>query len=82
MIVLSSGQRASEPDRQHQLRDRTDAAAGLDVLSSNSLYIVAPESGHEIHLYQPDLVAQALVRAVVAVRNQVPLFRATANQDK
>ena len=82
VIVLSSGQRPSESDRQRQLRDRTDAAAGLDVLSSNSLYIVAPESGHEIHLYQPDLVVQELVRAVVAVRNQVPLFRATANQDK
>ena len=82
MTVLSSDQRDSESDRQRQLRDRADAAAGLDVLSSNSLYIVAPESGHEIHLYQPDLVVQALMRAVVAVRNHVPLSRATANQEK
>ncbi|OGG52264.1 MAG: hypothetical protein A3F84_09110 [Candidatus Handelsmanbacteria bacterium RIFCSPLOWO2_12_FULL_64_10] len=73
VIVLSSGPVASESERQ----SRKGAAARLDFLSSNSVHITATGSGHEIHLYQPDLVAQAFVRAVVAVRNQVPLSRAS-----
>jgi pimeloyl-ACP methyl ester carboxylesterase len=72
VIVLSSDERPSEPNRR---RDRTDAGAALDLLSSNTLYITATGSGHEIHLYQPDVVVQAVVRAVSAVRNRVPLSR-------
>lgn len=74
VIVLSSDERPSDPNRR---LDRTDAGAALDLLSSNTLYITATGSGHEIHLYQPDLVARALVRAVVAGRNRVPLSRAS-----
>jgi pimeloyl-ACP methyl ester carboxylesterase len=70
VIVLSSDERPSDPNRRS---DRTDAGDALDLLSSNTLYITATGSGHEIHLYQPDLVARALVRAVVAVRSGVPL---------
>ena len=69
MIVLSSDPVASESERQ----SRNGAAARLDFLSSNSVHTTATGSGHEIHLYQPDLVVQALIRAVAAVRNQVPL---------
>ena len=29
-----------------------------------------PGSGHEIHLYQPDMVVQALERGVTAVRGR------------
>lgn len=72
VIVLSSGERPTDPDRR---RDRTDAGAALDLLSSNTLYLTATGSGHEIHLYQPDLVVQAVVRAAVALRNRVPLSR-------
>jgi len=71
VIVLSSEPRASETDRQ----SRKGAAARLDFLSANSVHIIAKGSGHEIHLYQPEVVVQALDRAVTAVRKQVPLSR-------
>ncbi len=69
VVVVSSGPIASESERQ----SRNGAAARLDFLSSNSLHLTAAGSGHEIHLYQPERVVQALVRAVKAVRNRVPL---------
>jgi hypothetical protein len=68
---LSDGPLASESERQ----SRDGAAARLDFLSSNTLHITAKNSGHEIHLFQPDLVVEALLRAVSAVRNRVPLSR-------
>jgi pimeloyl-ACP methyl ester carboxylesterase len=71
VVVLSSGPIASESERQ----SRNGAAARLDFLSSNSVHVTAAGSGHEIHLYQPDLVVQALVRGLSAVRNRVPLPR-------
>jgi pimeloyl-ACP methyl ester carboxylesterase len=71
VIVLSDGPVASESERQ----SRDGAAARLDFLSSNTLHITAKDSGHEIHLFQPDLVVEALLRAVSAVRNRVPLSR-------
>jgi hypothetical protein len=71
VIVLSSGPVANESDR----RSRDGAAGRLDFLSSNSVHITAAGSGHEIHLYQPDVVVQALAQAVSAVRNQAPLSR-------
>jgi pimeloyl-ACP methyl ester carboxylesterase len=71
VMVLSSAPIAAESERQ----SRTGAAARLDFLSSNSLHITAPGAGHELHLYSPDLVVQALSRAVTAVRNRVPLPR-------
>jgi len=69
VIVLSSGPSASESDRQ----SRNGAAARLDVLSSNTLHIIADGSGHEIHLFQPERVIQAVQQAVGAVRNRTPL---------
>jgi pimeloyl-ACP methyl ester carboxylesterase len=69
VIVVSSEPRASETER----RSRNGAAARLDFLSSNTVHITAKGSGHEIHLYQSDLVVQALLRAVSAVRKRVPL---------
>ena len=69
VIVLSSDPIASETQR----RSRNGAAARFDFMSSNTVHITAKESGHEIHLYQPDLVVQALLRAVSAVRKRVPL---------
>lgn len=68
VIVLSRGRRADDPDRKRQ-------QDGLALLSSNSIHIIATESDHEIHLYQPDLVVQALRRAVTAIRRHVPLSR-------
>lgn len=69
VIVLSSDPPASESDRH----SRDQAGPRLDFLSSNSLHVTAAGSGHEIHLYQPDLVAKTLTRAVLAIRNGTSL---------
>jgi pimeloyl-ACP methyl ester carboxylesterase len=69
VLVLASGPIASEAER----RSRNGAAARLDFLSSNTIHITATGSGHEIHLYQPDQVVQALARIVKAVRKRIPL---------
>jgi pimeloyl-ACP methyl ester carboxylesterase len=76
VVVLSSGPVASESER----RSRDGAAARLDFLSSNTVHITATGSGHEIHLYQPDHVVQALLKIVVAVRNHVPLSPASGRR--
>jgi pimeloyl-ACP methyl ester carboxylesterase len=69
VIVLASGPMASAADR----RSRTGAAARLDFLSSNTVHITAAGSGHEIHLYQPQSVVQALMQVVSALRSHTPL---------
>ena len=78
LIVISSDPRP-EPLNPEQRSSRScprdDAGRDLDLLSSNSLYIVATGSGHEIHLFQPDVVVQTLARGVQAVRTGVPLSR-------
>ena len=77
LVVLSSDSSASELARLHRLDhpfcDRTDAGDGLELLSSNSIYVIATGSGHEIHLYQPDVVVRGVERVVVALRQRVPL---------
>jgi pimeloyl-ACP methyl ester carboxylesterase len=60
VTVVSSGPMANESERQ----SRDGAAARLDFLSAKTAHITATGSGHEIHLYQPDVVVQALTRAV------------------
>jgi pimeloyl-ACP methyl ester carboxylesterase len=69
VIVVSNGPAASEAER----RSRAGAAARLDFLSSNTVHITAQGSGHEIHLYQPDVLVAALLKAVAAVRTRAPL---------
>jgi pimeloyl-ACP methyl ester carboxylesterase len=75
LIVLSSNPAPSptlpSTDQPSCLRD--NAADGLDLLSSNSLYVVATGSGHEIHLFQPEVVVRSLDRALVAIRSGIPL---------
>ena len=69
VVVLSSEPAASESE----LHKHDEAGPRLDFLSSNTLHVTATGSGHEIHLYQPDLVANALARAVSAIRKGTPL---------
>lgn len=71
VVVLSSNPAPKESDRQ----SREGAAARLDFLSTNTVHIVATGSGHEIHLYQPDRVTDAITRILSAVRNHTPLAR-------
>jgi pimeloyl-ACP methyl ester carboxylesterase len=68
IVVLTSVPAATEEQR----RTRDGAAARLDVLSSNTVHVVAAGSGHEIHLYQPDRVVQAILRALAGVREHIP----------
>ena len=69
VVVLSSSPAATESQRQ----SRDGAAARLDFLSRNTVHIVATGSGHEIHLYKSDLVAETLRQTILAIRNGTPL---------
>lgn len=69
VIVVSSG----PPGTESACQKRDGAAPRLDFLSSNTVHMTATGSGHEIHLYQPDIVVQAVLRAVAAARSHVPL---------
>ena len=69
VLVISSGPKATEAER----RSRQAAAGRLDFLSSNTAHITAQGSGHEIHLFQPDVVVDALTRMILAVRTRRPL---------
>jgi pimeloyl-ACP methyl ester carboxylesterase len=69
VVVLSSDPPAPESERH----SHDEAGPRLDFLSSNTLHVTATGSGHEIHLYQSDLVAKTLVRAVLAIRNGTSL---------
>lgn len=71
VLVLSS--HPAPPESERKTSD--SAAARLDFLSTNTVHITATGSGHEIHLYQPDRVADAITRTLLAVRNQTHLTR-------
>lgn len=71
VLVLSSSPVATEAER----RSRDVAAARLDFLSSNNMHITAQGSGHEIHLFQPDVVVDGLTRMVRAMRKRIPLSK-------
>jgi pimeloyl-ACP methyl ester carboxylesterase len=77
VVVLASDPAATESQRQ----TRDGAAARLDLLSTNTVHSTATGSGHEIHLYQPDRVIDAVARIVSAVRSDTPLARLQASAD-
>ena len=59
LIVLSRGRNSSPDHQRHQ--------ADLARLSTRSTHVVAKDSDHEIHLFQPDVVVKA-IGDVAAVR--------------
>jgi pimeloyl-ACP methyl ester carboxylesterase len=64
VVVLSSEPAAAPAERASR-----DAAGGrLDFLSSNDVHMTATGSGHEIHLYQPDMVVTAVLRGWQSAR--------------
>jgi pimeloyl-ACP methyl ester carboxylesterase len=69
IIVVASDPAGTEAER----RSRDGAAARLDLLSSNTVHIEAKGSGHEIHLYQPAALVEAILRAVTTVRTHTRL---------
>ena len=71
-LAVPTAMRSRNPRAQcvSERKSRDGAAARLDFLSSNSVHITATGSGHEIQLYQPDRVVQALRQAVSEVRKR------------
>jgi len=64
VVVISSEPSAPESE----LHTHDEAAPRLDFLSSNNIHVTATGSGHEIHLYKPDIVIETLTRTVQAIR--------------
>jgi hypothetical protein len=64
LIVLGRKQRDWETRQRH--------LSELKALSSAGKLTVAEESGHEIHLYRPELVVQAIREVVTAPRDKKP----------
>ena len=60
LIVLSAG--------LDETADHTASQAGFLLLSSNSQQLFAEESGHEIHIEQPEAAVAAIVKMVEMVR--------------
>jgi pimeloyl-ACP methyl ester carboxylesterase len=65
LVVLTRGLDSSQPVM--------DVHAALARLSSNSRHIVVKDSGHEVHLFQPAVVVQAIRDVMQAVREKSPL---------
>jgi pimeloyl-ACP methyl ester carboxylesterase len=63
-------------------REAQERAADLARLSTNSRWYVAKDAGHQIHLYDPKLVAFAIRQVVDAVRTQTPLQRIRRSQEE
>jgi pimeloyl-ACP methyl ester carboxylesterase len=65
VVVISS-----DPIRADDARSRDGLAGRLPFFSTNTRFVVASGSGHEIHLYQPDAVVEAIEQTVVSLRNR------------
>lgn len=70
LVVIARGQQAPNPDLtaedlQEKLKRWQEVQADLATLSTDSTFIVAEESGHFIHLYQPELVVD-VIRQMIA----------------
>jgi pimeloyl-ACP methyl ester carboxylesterase len=66
-VVLSRG---TDPDP-----NREAVQAALAALSTNSRLTIVAGAGHEIHLFEPAAVVQAVADVVTAVRTRTPLPR-------
>jgi pimeloyl-ACP methyl ester carboxylesterase len=64
LVVLGRKQRDWETRQRH--------LAELKALSSAGKLTIAEDSGHQIHLYRPELVVQAIREVVAAARDKAP----------
>lgn len=76
LIIVSAGRlswdahdRASGRSYPTELRAHIASEAFLAGLSRNSQFVVARRSFHQVHLYEPDLVTNAIRQMVIAVRS-------------
>ena len=67
IVVLSRGDEVNA--------DREAAHAALAGLSTNSRHSVVKGAGHEIHLFEPAVVVQAIADVAQAIRDRQPLPR-------
>jgi hypothetical protein len=58
--------------RQKDWETRQRQLAELKGLSSSGKLILAGDSGHEIHLYRPELVVQSIKEVVTTARAKKP----------
>jgi pimeloyl-ACP methyl ester carboxylesterase len=65
VIVLTRGQNTGQ--------GLAETHAGLARLSTNSRHVVVPTAGHEIHLFTPEVVIQAIEDVAVAATERRPL---------
>jgi pimeloyl-ACP methyl ester carboxylesterase len=65
VIVLTRGQNTGQ--------GLAETHAGLARLSTNSRHVVVPTAGHEIHLFTPEVVIQAIDDVVMAAHERRPL---------
>jgi pimeloyl-ACP methyl ester carboxylesterase len=65
LVVLTRGMDSTQPV--------IDVHAALARLSSNARHTVVKDSGHEVHLFQPAVVAQAIRDVMQAARDKKPL---------
>lgn len=68
LIVLTAGRNEFRPDEQSLEEDRLKHQAALVRLSSKGKQVIVRDSGHHIHIEQPELVAQSIRDALGAVR--------------
>jgi pimeloyl-ACP methyl ester carboxylesterase len=76
LVVISAGRlsynakdRKTGPSLQEKLYAHIKSQAFLATLSRESRFVVARRSFHEVHLYEPDLVTDAILQVVMAVRS-------------
>lgn len=76
LIAISAGRLPSGADDRRaglsphdKLRAHLRQQAFLATLSRNSRFLIARQSFHEVHLYEPDLVADAIRQVVAAARS-------------
>jgi hypothetical protein len=65
LVVLTRGTESSQ--------ELKDVHAGLARLSTNSRHTVVANAGHEIHLFEPAAVIQAISDVSEALRNKARL---------
>ena len=78
LIVLSAGAKPDYPDglnvsAKALAEEKEQHQADLARLSRNSRRVMAKNSAHEVHLYEPNLVVAAVHDIVEAVRQGKPL---------
>ncbi len=76
LIAISAGRlswdakdRASGKSYSAELQDHIKEEAFLATLSRNSRFLVARRSFHQVHLYEPKLVADAISQVILATRS-------------